>query len=57
MQQTTSQPRVAFVTGGAMGIGAEICQRLAAAGMTVVVADRDTKAAEKTAGELRAQGF
>jgi 3-oxoacyl-[acyl-carrier protein] reductase len=57
MQQTTSQPRVAFVTGGAMGIGAEICQRLAAAGMTVVVADRDMKAAEKTAGELRAQGF
>ena len=39
MQQATSQQRVAFVTGGAMGIGADVCQRLAAAGMTVVVAD------------------
>jgi NAD(P)-dependent dehydrogenase (short-subunit alcohol dehydrogenase family) len=57
MQQATSQPRVAFVTGGAMGIGADVCDRLAASGMTVVVADRDTEAAEKTAAEVRAQGF
>jgi 3-oxoacyl-[acyl-carrier protein] reductase len=60
MQPTTSPrpvSRVAFVTGGAMGIGAEVCQRLAAAGMTVVVADRDVAAAEKTAGDLRAQGL
>lgn len=58
MQQATSRtPRVAFVTGGAMGIGAEVCQRLAAAGMTVVVADRDAAAAEKTAATLRAQGW
>lgn len=40
-----------------MGIGAEVCQRLAAAGMTVVVADRDAAAAEKTAATLRAQGW
>jgi 3-oxoacyl-[acyl-carrier protein] reductase len=57
MQPTTSPRRVAFITGGAMGIGAEVCQRLAAAGMTVVVADRDVAAAEKTAGDLRAQGL
>jgi 3-oxoacyl-[acyl-carrier protein] reductase len=57
MQQPTSQQRVAFITGGAMGIGADVCQRLAASGMTVIVADRDTKAAETTAGELRAQGL
>ena len=58
MQQATSRtPRVAFVTGGAMGIGAEVCQRLAAAGMTVVVADRDAAAAERTAATLRGQGW
>jgi len=57
MQQATSQQRVAFVTGGAMGIGADVSHRLAAAGMTVIVADRDTGAAEKTAAELRAQGL
>ena len=55
MQQATLPSRVAFVTGGAMGIGAEVCQRLAAAGMTVVVADRDTQAAERTAAALREQ--
>jgi 3-oxoacyl-[acyl-carrier protein] reductase len=57
VQQETSPQRVAFVTGGAMGIGAEVCRRLAAAGMTVVVADRDTAAAEQTAADLRAQGY
>jgi 3-oxoacyl-[acyl-carrier protein] reductase len=57
MQPSTSPQRVAFVTGGAMGIGADVCQRLAAAGMKVVVADRDTAAAEKLAGELLAQGL
>lgn len=48
--------RVAVVTGGAMGIGGEVCQRLTAAGMTVVIADRDVAAAEKTAAQLREQG-
>ncbi len=57
MQPSTFPPRVGFVTGGAMGIGADVCQRLAAAGMKVIVADRDTAAAEKLAGELIAQGW
>jgi NAD(P)-dependent dehydrogenase (short-subunit alcohol dehydrogenase family) len=56
MQQPTSEQRVAVVTGGAMGIGAEVCQRLAAAGMTVIVADRDEAAAQDTAAKLRAMG-
>jgi 3-oxoacyl-[acyl-carrier protein] reductase len=48
--------RVAVVTGGAMGIGEAVCTRLAAAGHAVVVADRDTDAAEATAARLRAAG-
>ena len=56
MQQSTSERRVAVVTGGAMGIGAEVCQRLSAAGMTVIVADRDEAAAQATATDLRATG-
>lgn len=56
MQATNTQARVAVVTGGAMGIGAEVCRRLGAAGFIVVVADRDQPAAETTAAELRAAG-
>ncbi len=48
--------RVAVVTGGAMGIGAEICARFAAAGMVVRVADRDAAAAKATAGQLSDAG-
>ena len=57
MNAATRPQRVALVTGGAMGIGAEVCQRLAAAGMQVIVADRDAEAARKTTAELCAQGF
>jgi 3-oxoacyl-[acyl-carrier protein] reductase len=56
LQSTKSQQRVAVVTGGAMGIGAEVCRRLGAAGFIVIVADRDKPAAEVTAGQLRADG-
>ncbi|HYE70483.1 MAG TPA: glucose 1-dehydrogenase [Aquabacterium sp.] len=56
MQATNSPQRVAVVTGGAMGIGAEVCRRLGAAGFVVVVADRDQSAAEATAAQLRADG-
>jgi 3-oxoacyl-[acyl-carrier protein] reductase len=56
LQTNQTQARVAVVTGGAMGIGEEVCRRLGTAGFVVVVADRDEPAAEKTAAELRANG-
>src|ERR1700752_2498691 len=52
----TSETRVALVTGGAKGIGAEVCARLAALGHQVLVADLDLEAAASTARELQAAG-
>lgn len=51
-----SERRIAVVTGGAMGIGAEVCRRLGALGMTVIVADRDEAAARATAAKLQGEG-
>ena len=56
MNQSDSGARVAFVTGGAMGIGASICQQLAGKGFTVLVADINLDAATKTANALVAAG-
>lgn len=44
--------RVAFVTGGAGGIGTAICRQLAAAGRAVAVADLSREAAEKVAADI-----
>ena len=48
--------RVAVVTGGAMGIGAQVCESLALAGHQVVVADLDLEGAAATANRLRQAG-
>jgi 3-oxoacyl-[acyl-carrier protein] reductase len=47
---------VAVVTGAARGIGLGIATRLAAAGVTVALFDRDAKALAEAAGTLEAQG-
>jgi NAD(P)-dependent dehydrogenase (short-subunit alcohol dehydrogenase family) len=44
--------RVALVTGGGRGIGQEICQTLAEAGLQVVAADIDQQVATATASSL-----
>lgn len=48
------QDRIALVTGGAQGLGQAICQRLAAEGCHVVVADLNEEAAQATAAEIAA---
>lgn len=48
----TLNGRKALVTGGASGIGAACVRALAAQGAKVVVADVDTSAAERLAGEV-----
>jgi NAD(P)-dependent dehydrogenase (short-subunit alcohol dehydrogenase family) len=47
---------VALVTGGARGLGAEICRELAEAGALVTVADIEGAQAEEMAARLRAVG-
>jgi 3-oxoacyl-[acyl-carrier protein] reductase len=47
---------VAVVTGAARGIGLGIATRLAAAGVTVALFDRDAKALDEAAGTLKTQG-
>src|SRR5437667_407281 len=54
-RKVKEMPGVIIVTGGAEGIGAEICQGLAADGLKVVVADYAKDAAEKTAADIRRQ--
>jgi 2-deoxy-D-gluconate 3-dehydrogenase len=46
----------AIVTGGAMGIGQGVAFRLAEAGASVVIADRDLEAAQRTAGLIAERG-
>ena len=49
--------KTAIVTGGAMGIGRGIVERLAEAGANVVIADFDLESANKTVEELTAKRY
>ena len=49
--------RIALVTGGNRGIGYEICRQLAAAGVAVVLASRDTGKGKVAARELEQAGL
>ena len=48
--------RLAVVTGGARGIGLSICRRLANAGASVAIWDRDSQAGTAAAAGLRDEG-
>ena len=55
-QKPSPQQRIAVVTGGAMGIGAEVCGHLSAAGHFVLVADQNIQEATATAQRLSGLG-
>lgn len=57
MAVNSIEQRVAVISGGAMGIGAEVAERLGAAGMTVVVSDINMEAASNTARSLSEKGY
>ena len=47
---------IALITGGGNGIGRAVAHRMAAAGMTVIIADYDHTAAEQVRGEIAEGG-
>lgn len=52
MEGVTLEGRTALVTGGAGGLGSQICRDLASIGARVLVADLNVEGAEKVASEL-----
>ncbi|MDR8409823.1 SDR family oxidoreductase [Nonomuraea sp. 3-1Str] len=56
MNENTSQPKVALITGANKGIGRAVAELLAAQGVTVLVGARDPRRGEETAAAIRATG-
>ena len=54
---TALHGRTAVVTGGASGIGAAVAARLAEAGASIIVVDRDTVGAERVADLVRGKAI
>ena len=52
MTDTSLTDQIVLVTGGASGLGTELCRVMAQAGATVIVADVQGDAAERVAGEI-----
>ncbi len=52
MNTSTFHGKVAFVTGGASGIGLELCRTLAHRGAVVIIADRDGNGTVRAAAEI-----
>jgi NAD(P)-dependent dehydrogenase (short-subunit alcohol dehydrogenase family) len=48
--------QVALITGGGGGIGGAVARRMAAAGLSIVVADYDHAAAEQVSAEIKSSG-
>ena len=48
--------QIALITGGGNGIGRAVARRMAAAGVSVIIADFDGAAAETVKGEILARG-
>lgn len=55
--QRKHQGKVAVITGGAVGIGAEVGEQLAATGYRIIIADLDRESAEATAKRFQGQGY
>ncbi|MEW6689335.1 MAG: SDR family oxidoreductase [Pseudomonadota bacterium] len=53
---SVSERRIAIVTGAASGIGRALAEELAAAGVEVVLADRQVELAQEAAAGIRARG-
>ena len=53
---TTQTARIALVTGANRGLGQEVAERLAKAGLHVIVSGRNTQAIETVAAAIREQG-